>query len=74
MAYAEYLVWLDEEGPIRGGRRGDKFKELTFLYLAEEGMNRKLSDTSRGRLDFVGDPPLIFGPTLIDRDTLLLHS
>lgn len=58
LTYAQYISWIEERGPIRGGRRGSKFNDLVFFYLVQEGMGRKLGEVSRGRLDFVRLPTL----------------
>jgi len=53
MNYAQYIAYIEENGPIRGGRKSNKFEGLVMFYLVQEGTSNKLGEVSRGRLDFV---------------------
>jgi hypothetical protein len=53
MNYAQYIAYIEENGPIRGGRKSKKFEGLVLFYLVQEGTSNKLGEVSRGRLDFV---------------------
>ena len=53
MNYAQYIAYIEENGPIRGGRKSKKFEGLVMFYLVQEGTSNKLGEVSRGRLDFV---------------------
>lgn len=53
MTYAQYIDYIEENGPIRGGRKSTKFEGLVMFYLVQEGTSNKLGEVSRGRLDFV---------------------